>query len=54
MKFLFENELKVISMSRDIANFRRYFQIRIQEEEKKGLDQNQIELINDGGSQYEA
>jgi len=52
MKFLFDNEFKVISMSRDIANFRRYFQIRIQEEEEKELGQNQIELMSDGGSQY--
>jgi len=35
MKFLFENNLNVYSMSRDVANFRRYFQIRIQEEEEK-------------------
>jgi ABC-2 type transport system ATP-binding protein len=52
MKFLFKNEFKVISMSRDIANFRRYFQIRIQEEELKDLEQNQIELISNGDSQY--
>ena len=26
MKFLFENEVKIYSMSRDIANFRRFFQ----------------------------
>ena len=50
MKFLFENEFKVISMSRDTANFRRYFQIRIQEEEEKETKKNHIELINEGGS----
>jgi len=50
MKFLFENEIKVISMSRDIANFRRYFQIRIQEEEEKETRQHQKELISEGGS----
>jgi len=50
MKLLFENEFKVISMSRDIANFRRYFQIRIQEEEEKETRQRQIELISKGGS----
>jgi ABC-2 type transport system ATP-binding protein len=50
MKFLFENEYKVISMSRDVANFRRYFQIRIQEEEEKALGQNPIEIIGNGGS----
>jgi len=52
MKFLFENEFKVVSMSRDIANFRRYFQIRIQVEEEKDLGQDQMELSSDGGSQY--
>ena len=50
MKFLFENEFKVFSMSRDIANFRRYFQIRIQEEEERETRQCQIELISEGGS----
>ena len=50
MKFLFENEIKVFSMSRDIANFRRYFQIRIQEEEEKETRQHQKELISKGGS----
>ena len=49
MKFLFENEFKVYSMSRDIANFRRYFQIRIQEEEKM---EGQQEFISKGGPQY--
>lgn len=52
MKFLFENEFKVFSMSRDIANFRRYFQIRIQEEEEKENGQDQIELLSEGGLQY--
>ncbi|MFX0074340.1 MAG: ABC transporter ATP-binding protein [Candidatus Hermodarchaeota archaeon] len=50
MKFLFKNEFKVISMSRDVANFRRYFQIRIQEEEERDLEQARIEIIDDGGS----
>ena len=35
MVYLFENGFKVYSMSRDIANFRRFFQIRVQEEEQK-------------------
>ncbi len=51
MKFLFENNLKVYSMSRDIANFRRYFQIRIQEEEEKEKRNNNSELMNGGDSQ---
>ncbi|GAI35657.1 unnamed protein product, partial [marine sediment metagenome] len=51
MKFLFENNLKVYSMSRDVANFRRYFQIRIQEEEEKENRKNNSELMNGGDSQ---
>ena len=50
MKFLFENEIKVFSMSRDIANFRRYFQIRIQEEEEKETRKHHKEIISEGGS----
>ena len=50
MKFLFENNLKVYSMSRDVANFRRYFQIRIQEEEEKENRKNYSELLNEGES----
>ncbi|MHA2289174.1 MAG: ABC transporter ATP-binding protein [Promethearchaeota archaeon] len=53
MRFLFENKFKVTSMSRDVANFRRFFQIRIQEEEKKDLEDIQFELSNNGGSQYQ-
>ena len=48
MKFLFENNLKVYSMSRDVANFRRYFQIRIQEEEEKENRKNRSELMSEG------
>lgn len=33
--FLINNGIKIKSMSRDIASFRRFFQIRIQEEEEK-------------------
>ena len=49
MKFLFENNIEVKSMSRDIANFRRYFQIRIQEEEEKENEKNRYDSINEGG-----
>lgn len=35
LQHMIEKGLKVIEMSRDFASFRRYFQIRIQEEEKK-------------------
>ncbi len=48
MKFLFENNLKVYSMSRDVANFRRYFQIRIQEEEEIENRLNNSEILNGG------
>jgi len=50
MKFLFENNLKVYSMSRDVANFRRYFQIRIQEEEEKENRINNSEILSGGDS----
>ena len=51
MKFLFENNFKVYSMSRDVANFRRYFQIRIQEEEEIENRKNNSELMNGSDSQ---
>lgn len=35
LRFLISRGIKVNSMSRDIASFRRFFQIRIQEEEEK-------------------
>ena len=50
MKYLFENNLKVYSMSRDVANFRRYFQIRILEEEEKENRKNKFEVLNEGDS----
>ncbi|MHA1239789.1 MAG: ABC transporter ATP-binding protein [Promethearchaeota archaeon] len=50
MKFLFENNLKVYSMSRDVANFRRYFQIRIQEEEEKENRKNSSKILSGGDS----
>jgi len=50
MKYLFENNLKVYSMSRDVANFRRYFQIRILEEEEKENCKNKFEVLNEGDS----
>jgi len=48
MKFLFENNLNVYSMSRDVANFRRYFQIRIQEEEEIEKRLNNSEILRGG------
>ncbi len=35
MDYMIRNGLKITSMSRDVATFRRYFQARIQEEEEK-------------------
>jgi ABC-type multidrug transport system ATPase subunit len=35
IQYIMENGLKLISMSRDVASFRRFFQLRIQEEEEK-------------------
>ncbi|MBN1215437.1 MAG: ABC transporter ATP-binding protein [Candidatus Lokiarchaeota archaeon] len=35
IEYIINNNIKIISMSRDIANFRRYFQLRIKEEEEK-------------------
>ncbi|MFX1339025.1 MAG: ABC transporter ATP-binding protein [Promethearchaeota archaeon] len=35
IKFMMKNDIKINAMSRDVASFRRYFQLRIQEEEEK-------------------
>jgi ABC-type multidrug transport system ATPase subunit len=35
IQYIMEKGLKLISMSRDVASFRRFFQLRIQEEEEK-------------------
>jgi len=35
IQYIIENDLEIISMSRDTASFRRFFQIRIQDEEEK-------------------
>ncbi len=35
IEFMMENGIKIMSMSKDVASFRRYFQLRIQEEEEK-------------------
>ncbi|MHA1197549.1 MAG: hypothetical protein ACTSPH_14035 [Promethearchaeota archaeon] len=46
VQYLIDNNLKIISMSRDTASFRRFFQIRIQEEEEKenNLINNEITI----------
>lgn len=43
IRFMMEKGLKIISMSKDVAAFRRYFQLRIQEEEEKERLSNTIE-----------
>ena len=35
IQFIMEKGIKINAMSRDVAAFRRYFQLRIQEEEEK-------------------
>ena len=40
IEYLLDKKIKIVSMSRDIANFRRFFQIRIQEEENKDIRKN--------------
>lgn len=49
MKYLFERDVKINSMSRDIANFRRLFQIKIQEEEEKENKVDISETNSEGG-----
>jgi ABC-2 type transport system ATP-binding protein len=54
IEYLFEKELDIISMSRDSANFRRFFQILIEEKEqkereeerKKDKENNIREIVN--------
>ncbi|TFF99513.1 MAG: ABC transporter ATP-binding protein [Promethearchaeota archaeon] len=47
--YVLEKKINLSSMTRDIANFRRYFQIRIQEEEEKEkeLEREQEKSINE-------
>lgn len=40
IQYMVERGVMVNSMSRDLASFRRFFQIRIQEEEEKQQDQS--------------
>jgi len=49
-QFLIDNGLKINSMSRDIAFFRRYFQIRIQEDKKEESLRTRINIVNRGGN----
>ena len=49
IKFMMKKGLKINAMSRDVAAFRRYFQLRIQEEEEKerliGIQQDPSEEV---------
>jgi ABC-type multidrug transport system ATPase subunit len=42
--YLLEKEVKIMAMSRDVANFRRYFQLRIKWEEER----DRIDLLKNG------
>ena len=48
IKYSIENEIKIISMSKDKATFRRYFQIRIADEDEK-----EESMKKDGGQKNE-
>jgi ABC-2 type transport system ATP-binding protein len=45
VQYLIDHNINVISMSRDIASFRRFFQIRIQEEEDKEYLERDDDLL---------
>lgn len=48
IQYTVKNNLKVTSMSKDNATFRRYFQIRIQEEQEKERKLRESEQIMEG------
>ena len=48
IQFLVDNGIKVNSMSRDLATFRRFFQIRINEEEENELEKLDIDVAIGG------
>ena len=43
VQYLIESEIRINSMSRDTASFRRYFQLRIQDEEEREEEEKQEE-----------
>ncbi len=45
IQYMIYNNIKINSMSKDLASFRRYFQIRIQEEEEKEKNLKTVEVI---------
>ena len=47
IQFLVNKGLNVTAMSRDLATFRRFFQIRIKEEEQKEKDWNSLNVENE-------
>ncbi|MHA1701263.1 MAG: hypothetical protein ACTSWK_03245, partial [Promethearchaeota archaeon] len=47
IQFLVNKGLNVTAMSRDLATFRRYFQVRIKEEEQKEKDQDSLIVENE-------
>ncbi len=49
IQFIMNKEIKINAMSRDVANFRRYFQLRIQEEEEKEKQTRTLMISNKEG-----
>ena len=47
IQYIIENDLEITSMSRDIASFRRFFQIRIQDEEEKEKKVKESEKVTE-------
>ena len=47
IQFIVNEGFNVTAMSRDLATFRRFFQIRIKEEEQKEKDQNSLIVENE-------
>ena len=45
IQYMIDNNIKINSMSKDFASFRRYFQIRIQEEEEKEKSLKTVKVI---------
>lgn len=46
IQFIMKKDIKIKAMSRDVASFRRYFQLRIQEEEEKEKQTNPSMALN--------
>ena len=45
IQYMIDNNIKINSMSKDFASFRRYFQMRIQEEEEKEKNLKTVKVI---------